>query len=338
MNRSYLLALLISAFLPAIAVSQTPFIGNLNLSSQDDVNGAAAYTSVSGSLSISGADISDLGPLSNLTHVGSYIVIDQNPSLITVVDGFSSLTDVDGGIFVYYNDNLTSFSGFNALLQTGDNIDFWYNDSLVSVTGFGSLQTAGWSLEFGGHPVLVEIPAFSSLQTISSSLFILYNPSLTEITGFGALQYVDWSFQIGNNTSLDSVCGFYNYFSTNNNSYTGGGAFDIVDNGQGLPNPTTVQDVINAGPCANAETALTGLHASVVSLNLANGISKRLTGHIDDALLALECGTGCGASAAIGELETFKVDVERQRNKKLSDAEANQLIADADTIIGLLMP
>ena len=334
MKRSYLLALVVSVMLPALAVAET-FDGNLNLSSQMEVDAAAGYTVVTGSLTISGANISDLSSLSDLQMVGSYIAINGNPSLTTVVDGFPSLTDVDGGIFVYYNDNLTVISGFDALLQTGDNIDFWYNDSLVSVTGFGSLQTAGWSLEFGGHPLLVEIPDFSSLQTISSSLFILDNPSLSKITGFQALQYVDWSFQIGGNNSLDSVCGFFNYFSVNN-PYSGGGAFDIVNNGPLLPNPMTEQDVVDAGSCA--VIALEELRSLVVSLDLPKGIEKRLTGYIDEALLALECCVVCGASAAVAELDAFKVDVERQRNKKLSGMEVDQLNTEADEIIALLMP
>ncbi|MBT8146790.1 MAG: hypothetical protein KJN90_08035, partial [Gammaproteobacteria bacterium] len=94
MKRLSLSALIVSAIMPALALAMQ-FEGNLNLSSQADVDDAAVYTSVTGSLSISGDDISDLSPLDNLAMVGSYIVIDQNPSLTTVTNGFPSLTDVD---------------------------------------------------------------------------------------------------------------------------------------------------------------------------------------------------------------------------------------------------
>ncbi len=169
--------------------------GNLTLSTQAEVD-AFKCREVSGSLTISGEDIVDLGPLSRLQTIGDYLSISDNTELTSVVDAFPGLTTVGGGIFVYDNPNLVVFSGFDALPETGDNIDFWYNEYLARVLGFSSLQTAGWSLEFGGNPNLVSIPEFESLQTISSSLFILDNRSLPSITGFNALQYVDWSFDI----------------------------------------------------------------------------------------------------------------------------------------------
>jgi len=227
--------------------------GNLTLSTQAEVD-AFQCREISGSLTISGEDIVDLGPLSRLQTIGSYLSISDNTTLTHVVDAFPSLTTVGGGIFVYYNPNLVVFSGFDALPETGDNIDFWYNNSLARVLGFGSLQTAGWSLEFGGNQDLVSIPEFKSLQTISSSLFVLDNRSLPSISGFNALQYVDWSFNILNNIKLNSLCGFNDYFTLSGGAYTGGGSFDISQNGPGLPDPTTMQDTLDAGPCPVADS------------------------------------------------------------------------------------
>lgn len=332
MKPAYLFAVVISAFIPSMAIA-VHYDGNLVLGSQNDVDTALIYTSVSGSLVVSGPDIHDLSPLSGIESVGSYIVVDHNPGLTSVVDGFDSLTNVGGGIFFYYNDSLVTFSGFDELLQTGDNIDFWFNSSLESVSGFKSLHTAGWSLEFGGSPLLTKIPEFNSLQTINSSLFILDNTSLAEITGFRNLQYVDWSFQIQGNSSLGDLCGFYNYFVTSNSLYTGNGAFDIVDNGTALPNPTTIQDLINAGHCA--KPFLVALQDQVISLDLARGIERKLTNALDAVLAALDCGISC-ASLAVAELEEFKAVAERQRGKKLTDTVVDQLITEADTIISLI--
>jgi hypothetical protein len=44
------------------------------------------------------------------------------------------------------------------------------------------------------------------------------------------------------------MCGFYNYFSANN-PYAGGGTFGIKNNPNFIPNPTTIQDIIDAGAC-----------------------------------------------------------------------------------------
>ncbi|NNM29086.1 MAG: hypothetical protein HKO57_06160, partial [Akkermansiaceae bacterium] len=236
------------AYLVVSSAGAVTFTGNVSLGTQAEVDAASVYTEITGSLTITGTDIDDLGPLAGLTSVGGYISIRSNPALVSALDVFPALTTVGGGIYVYYNANLETFSGFDALLQTGDNIDFWYNDSLVTVSGFSVLHTAGWSLEFGDNPVLTALPQFEALETISSSLFILDNPSLAGITGFNALQHVDWSFQIVGNASLQDLCGFYNYFSAHN-PYSGDGSFDIKDNHPSLPNPTTIQDVLDAGPC-----------------------------------------------------------------------------------------
>jgi len=221
--------------------------GHAYLKTQAEVN-AFNYTEVTGMLDISGDDISDLSPLNMLTSIGEYIYIGYNPSLIAVSDFLPALTNVGTGIYIYDNPNLVVFDGFHNLVTTGDNIDVWYNDSLETLSGFENLVVAGWTIEIGGNPVLTSIPQYESLHTISSSLFILDNPMLTEVTGFNALNYVDWSFQIGGNSSLNNLCGFYNYF-VNNNPYTGDGYFNIFDNGPGLPNPTSIQDVIDNGAC-----------------------------------------------------------------------------------------
>jgi hypothetical protein len=260
MINTRLAATLSITLLPSLALA-ADYQGDLYLASQSDVDAASAYTGVTGNLTISGGDIVDLGPLAGFTQVGGYISMQGNPSLTQVIGGFPSLTNVGGGMFFYNNDSLLDLSGFDALGQTGDNIDFWFNDVLRSVSGFASLHTAGWSLEFGDNPNLVEIPEFLSLQTIDSSLFILDNNKLEAITGFQALQFVSWSFQIQNNTNLNDLCGLYNYFTVNN-PYTGGGAFDINNNGPGLPNPTTEQDVINAGPCTTGTPYCFGNSAS----------------------------------------------------------------------------
>jgi len=220
--------------------------GNLNLTSQAEVD-AFNYTEVTGYLNISGGDITDLSPLFMLRKVGSYLTIHHN-SALAVVDGFGSLTNVGSGIFINDNTNMVSVSGFGLLQRTGDNMDFWNNNLLVSISGFESLHTVDWSLEIGGNPSLTSLPGFPSLQTVTSSLFILDNTSLPRVTGFNALQSVGWSFNINGISSLSNLCGFVNYFSANN-PYTGGGTFDISDNAPSLPNPTTIQDVLDAGPC-----------------------------------------------------------------------------------------
>jgi len=313
-----LIALSSILIVPA-AIAQT-YTGNLYLTSQADVNGFS-YSEVTGSLTISGTDILDLSPLSDLTRVGSYIAIIDNTVLVDVA-GFQKLTDVGSGIFVYDNTKLVSFSGFDALLQTGDNIDFWYNDSLVTVSGFSSLHTAGWSLEFGENTVLTSIPDFKSLQTINSSLYILDNVSLPSITGFKALQNVDWSFDIFGNTSLTNLCGFYDYFSANE-SYTGGGSFNISENHASLPSPMTIQNILDAGPCEIL--LLDSLILDIQAIGLSKGTKKFLVRPLVKAKNFLESGR---ESDAITKQEALIDDIRsREQRGKINGETADYLVA-----------
>ena len=322
MNMSVLkLTVLFSMLTFSSALAQT-FTGDLSLSSQAEVD-AFDYSEVTGSLTISGDDIVDLGPLSALTTVGEYLSISHNPTLV-VVDGFENLTDVGWGIYVYYNAELVSFSGFDALLQTGDNIDFWYNDSLVDVSGFSSLHTVGWSLEFGGNPLLISIPRFESLELIASSLFILDNPSLRNITGFNSLLYVDWSFQIIGNSSLKNLCGFYNYFSLSG-FYTGNGYFNINTNHPDLPDPTTIQDILDAGPCDPIQL-IDDLILEIEGMGLSNGTTNSLVNSLAKARKSLENGKD---SNATNQLEALLDDILALERRGKIDATAAHYLAVA---------
>ena len=323
MNKLQVLVIALISMLSVSSAFAQVHIGNLSLASQAEVN-AFNYSEVTGSLSISGADIVDLSPLSILTSVGSYISISDNAALL-VVDGFENLIDVGGGIYVYTNPQLVSFSGFGALLQTGDNIDFWFNDSLADVSGFDSLHTVGWSLEFGGSPSLGSIPEFASLETIASSLFILDNVSLPSITGFNALLDVDWSFQIIGNSSLSDLCGFYNYFSLNN-PYTGDGYFNINTNHPELPDPTTIQDILDAGPCSvSPEQLIQNLILEIEAMGLPNGTTNTLVRALSKAQKSLERGR---ASTSTRQLEALIDDIRSlEQRGKLDGATADGLVA-----------
>lgn len=318
MNRMTSALIALSCLLTFPVAFAETYDGSLSLESQAEVD-SFNYAEVTGSLTISGADIVDLSPLSTLVSIGEYLSISDTSALV-VVDGFENLTGVGWGIYVWNNTGLVSFSGFEALVQTGDNIDFWYNDSLVDVSGFSALQTAGWSLEFGGNPRLMSIPDFDSLQTIESSLFILDNPLLPAITGFGSLVYVDWSFQVMGNSSLNKLCGFSNYFSANN-PYSGRGSFDIETNGPDLPNPTTMPDVLAAGPCAIL--LIDQFISEVQAMGLAKGTTKSLLRTLVKARNALEDGNTNAATSQLGGMIEDIQALERRR--KIDSATADHL-------------
>src|SRR5690606_34312116 len=77
-------------------LSQCP-TGDVNLFSQAYVNNFATNypncTEVSGELTIQGANITDLTPLSNIQSIGGYLFINNN-SQLTNLDGLSNLTQI----------------------------------------------------------------------------------------------------------------------------------------------------------------------------------------------------------------------------------------------------
>src|SRR5690606_11506716 len=87
--------------------------GDIVFTSQAEVNAFAANypdcTHISGTLSISGSDITDLSPLSSITDTGSNLRIVSNSQLQSL-DGLENLTSVGGYIAIYNNDSLTDIS------------------------------------------------------------------------------------------------------------------------------------------------------------------------------------------------------------------------------------
>jgi len=78
---------------------------------------------------------------------------------------------------------------------------------------------------------------------------------------------------------------------------------------------------------------LAQLATLVVAINIQQGISNSLDGKIDAALAALEDVNAHNDVAAVNSLNAFINAVEAQRGNKISDSEADALIASAQAII-----
>lgn len=82
--------------------------------------------------------------------------------------------------------------------------------------------------------------------------------------------------------------------------------------------------------------AIQQLAADVVAMNLQNGIENSLDSKLDAALSALDDVNANNDKAACNTLQSFINAVEAQRGSMLMDAQADQLIAAAQEIQGLL--
>jgi hypothetical protein len=159
---------------------------------------AAAFAGcevITGDLSIRGADLRDLGLLSDLREVTGKLSIDDNPKLLTLA-GLESLSSV-GELEVRQNERLESLSGLDSL-SVAENVVISENPALENVAGLeglgrlgrlelrdnGIATTAGLEgLEHVGSLVVRQNRALISLRGLSnvrsaSTVEISQNPRL----------------------------------------------------------------------------------------------------------------------------------------------------------------
>jgi hypothetical protein len=97
--------------------------------------------------------------------------------------------------------------------------------------------------------------------------------------------------------------------------------------------PTGLNFVISFTPDSiDPAAAIEQLAETVAAMNLQNGIENSLDAKLDAALGALDDLNANDDVAACNTLEAFINDVEAQRGNKLTDAQADQLIAAAQAI------
>src|SRR5690606_20292603 len=157
--------------------------GDVELYSQADVNNFATNypncTEVSGILTIQGANITDLTPLSNLTSVGGYFIIGSTSDLNNL-DGFSNLTSVGRFLRIESNPNMTNLDGLSNLTSVGGYSYISSNSSLTDLDGLSNLTSVGAYLVIYSNYSLTDI---SGLENINPSTFnyleIKDNPNLS---------------------------------------------------------------------------------------------------------------------------------------------------------------
>ncbi len=182
-----LLVLLIGlgAVAQAWAVDCTP--GDITLSSQADVddfqtNHGPGCDRVTGTFTITGADITNLNGLSGLTSV-YWVNLTGNP-LLTDISGLSNLTTFTGPFFISNNSVLTNLTGLS-----------------------GMVALTGGALIVENNPLLSDLSALSGLVSINASLSIQKNDSLTDLDDFASLTSVSSNINIGYNDALVSLAG-----------------------------------------------------------------------------------------------------------------------------------
>src|SRR5690554_1899256 len=162
--------------------------GNIIFTTQAQIDAFATNypncTEVSGNLTIQGANITDLTPLSNLTSIGGYLVIYNNSNL-TNLDGLSNLTSVGGYLDIYSNLSLTNLDGLSNLTSVGEFLSINSNSNLTNLDGLSNLTSVGADLVIYSNYSLTDISGLqnidpaSILSTYGFGLYIVNNPLLS---------------------------------------------------------------------------------------------------------------------------------------------------------------
>ena len=192
--------------------------GNMTLSSQAEVD-AFNCTEVTGSITVEGADITNLNGMSELQIVGGNLLIRNN----AILNGFnlSNLEVVNGYLQIVTNANLTSIN-FPQLIRVGSTpqSSFNYgrhslyvqnNDALTNLdNSFPLLESVGNNLYIQGNENLQSISDFPLLEIVKRNLEIETNPSLQTVNGFASLAVIGASGDFDTNVSLLSIGGMQN--------------------------------------------------------------------------------------------------------------------------------
>ena len=206
--RSFLLAAVAASGLALPTAQAQDCSGNVTLSTQAEVD-AFDCSTVSGTLRVQGAGITDLDGLSELTSVGGTFNVTSNDDL-TSVAGLSSLTNVGGTFALFDNESLPNADGLESLTTVGGGLEVLFNDVLTDVDGLSSLQSVGGGVRINTNASLENLNGLAALESFSSTLQIVSNGSLTDITGLGATSAdIDFLNVSGNGVlmSLDGIEG-----------------------------------------------------------------------------------------------------------------------------------
>ncbi|MEZ4953746.1 MAG: MopE-related protein [Saprospiraceae bacterium] len=147
----------------------TTYVGNIAFSSQAQLNNwAACYTTIQGSVTISGSNITNLGPLSNITVITGNLLIYNNP-VLTSLNGLGNLTAVGGSLYMYYNFQLSNCCAISDLLENGGvsgAVVIFYNASGSSCNSPAAIITSCPTIP----PVVDPFSEVASVPAVSLSV------------------------------------------------------------------------------------------------------------------------------------------------------------------------
>ena len=175
--------------------------GDITLSSQAEVD-AFNCSEVTGILTISGGDITNVDALSKLKRVGMDLRILNNP-LLTNIHGLSSLTSIKYNLEIEFNEALESLEGLDALKEC-KYLNIIGNSKLKNLIGLGGIELL-WNVAIVDNENLESTQGLSSLKTIDDIFYVEGNPALVALNGFGSMSKLPFNVTIRYNAHLTDI-------------------------------------------------------------------------------------------------------------------------------------
>ena len=116
--------------------------GNVSFSTQAALNAwSPCYSYITGNVTITGANINDLGPLENLVWITGYLKIQS--TFITKMEGLESLDSLGGALIIFNNSKLTTLDGLDSLSKVSGSLSMYYNFKLSDCCAVYDLINGG---------------------------------------------------------------------------------------------------------------------------------------------------------------------------------------------------
>ena len=237
MNSKFYLLLLVTLFLTfsVSLIAQPCMPSDIVLSSQAEVDAFqtnyGSCTSITGKLTIEGADIANLDSLYSITSIGSRLEVLNNSSLLNLgglsnvttagsfdiqenpllenLDGLSNVASGIGLLTIKGNDALKNIDGLSKITSCSF-LNIWENPSLLDLNGLSNLATVTSQLQIMDNDALINLDGLSDVTSVGGYLRISFNNNLLNIDGLSNITTVGGDVTVEINNSLINIDGLSN--------------------------------------------------------------------------------------------------------------------------------
>ncbi|MEM7371394.1 MAG: T9SS type A sorting domain-containing protein [Bacteroidota bacterium] len=223
--------------------------GHYGIGNQLQADTFPGYSIITGSLTMSGSDLSHVDSLYSLTEIHGDLYIFGADSLSNL-DGLSNLTLIGGDLLLIAGansslQNLTNIDGLANVSSIGGKIQFDHPDGLLNVDGLIGLTNIPEDFFITGLAI-ENLDGLANLDSIGGLLSISACPNLSNVDGLADLTYVGGTFRMYEETNIPANTILTNLDSLSNLTYVGNSlsisGFLSLSNVDGLSGLTHLQE------------------------------------------------------------------------------------------------